>query len=262
MKIYRLNPAEFRSWRDRALRNELMNKIHAALGVAQVRAPSGVILGTARGVTERVPIERARIRGAHHAVSPGECVCREWQKPEGKQDEHHPICRLKAPWEAQLAHSPDLPRERAITTVATAQAQQPEAAAAPDTERTPRALEPAKLEAPAATAPISVPTPPVPTQAPAPTPAGALAPTPDPIDCICREWSGAEDGKHHRICEFRERWEREHNIAAPLLVELETGKVAREATPDEAEASKANVDEDGVGTIELSDGQLYYVRQP
>jgi len=57
------------------------------------------------------------------------------------------------------------------------------------------------------------------------------------MDCICREWSGAEDGKHHRLCEFRERWEREHSIAAPLLVKLETGKVAREATPDEADAS-------------------------
>jgi len=47
-----------------------------------------------------------------------------------------------------------------------------------------------------------------------------------------------------------------------LLVELETGNVAREATDDEADASKAKADEDGVGTIELSDGRLYYVRQP
>src|SRR3954469_18621648 len=135
MKIYRLNPAEFRSWRDRALRHELMNKIHAALGPTQVRAPSGVILGTGRGGTERVPIERARIRGAHHAVSPGECVCREWQKPEGKQHEHHPICRLKSAWEAQLLHSPDLPRKRAITTGATAGAQSPTEEPPPDAEQ-------------------------------------------------------------------------------------------------------------------------------
>src|SRR6478609_8772246 len=116
MKIYRLNHAEFRMWRDHALRTELLQKIHADRGPTQVRAPSGVILGTARGTTERIPIERSRLRGAHHAVSPAECVCREWQKPEGKQDEHHPICRLKAHWEAQLAHSPDVPRERAILT--------------------------------------------------------------------------------------------------------------------------------------------------
>jgi hypothetical protein len=260
MKIYRLNAAEFRSWRDRALRTELMINIHAAFGPTQVRAPSGVILGTARGVTERIPIERARIRGAHHAVSPGECVCREWQKPEGKQGDHHPICRLKAPWEAQLAHSPDLPRERAITTVATVRPQTPEAAEPSLAEHTLAVLEPGGPEALVASAPnaVSMPTAPE----PASIPAATLAPAPDPIDCICREWSGTEDDKHHRLCEFRERWESEHNVPQPLLVELETGTVAREATADEADASKANADEDGVGTIELSDGRLYYVRQP
>jgi hypothetical protein len=261
MKIYRLNAAEFRSWRDRALRTDLTNKIHAAHGPTQVRAPSGVILGTARGAIERVPLERARIRGAHHAVSPGECVCREWQKPEGKRDEHHPICRLKSAWEAQLAHSPDLPRERAITTVATAQPQPTNEATPPVADQSSPEFEPAELEAPANSAPSS---PPVAgrEQEPAPTRARTLAPAPDPIDCICREWSGIEEDKHHRICEFRERWEREHNIPAPLLIELETGAVAREATADEADASKGNLDEDGVGTIELSDGRLYYVRQP
>jgi len=253
MKIYRLNPAEFRSWRDRALRIELMNKIHAEHGIAQVRAPSGVILGTARGVTERIPIERARIRGAHHAVSPGECVCREWQKPEGKQDEHHPICRLKSAWEAQLAHSPDVPRERAITTNSTAM---PSVG-----EQSPTGLELAHTDAPAASELLAEPSPVAP-RSQASTPAAILAPAPDPRDCICREWSGTEDDKHHPICEFRERWEREHDIAAPVLVELETGTVAREATTDEAEASKANEDQDGIGTIELSDGRLYYVRQP
>jgi len=255
MKIYRLNPAEFRSWRDRALRTELMNKIHAEYGIAQVRAPSGVILGTARGITERIPIERARIRGAHHAVSPGECVCREWQKPEGKQNEHHPICSRKSAWEAQLAHSPDLPRDRAITTTSTTRPETPEAAPLPADEQPPADLELAETEA---LAPIAAPSAPVPASTAPATP----APAPDPSDCICREWSGAEDDKHHRICEFRERWEREHSIATPVLVELETGNVAREATADEADASKANEDEDGIGTIELSDGRLYYVRQP
>ena len=260
MKIYRLNPAEFRSWRDRALRTELTNKIHGEHGPTQVRAPSGVILGTARGNVERIPLERARIRGAHHAVSPGECVCREWQKPEGKQDQHHPICRLKAAWEAQQAHSPDLPRDRAITTIATAVPQKLTAAKPPVIEQAAAVLAPAEQEVSAPSVPVSVP-PPSPPPAAAP-PARTLAPAPDPTDCICREWAGTEDDKHHRICEFRERWEREHNIPAPLLVALETGQVAREATADEAEASKANVDEDGVGTIELSDGRLYYVRQP
>ena len=262
MKIYRLNAAEFRSWRDRALRTELTNKIHAEHGPTQVRAPSGVILGTARGPVERVPLERARIRGAHHAVSPGECQCREWQKPEGKEDQHHPICRLKAPWEAQLAHSPDLPRERAITTTATTL--QPKKATtttpptvlkAPQVIETTVVLEPKDEDAPVAAPAVSPPAPTAPR-------ASALAPAPDPIDCICRDWAGTQDDKHHRICEFRERWEREHNIPAPLLVELETGEVAREATIDEAEASKAKANDDGVGAIELSDGKLYYVRQP
>src|SRR6188768_2608857 len=195
MKIYRLNAAEFRSWRDRALRTELTNKIHAEHGTTQVRAPSGVILGTARGPIARVPLEQARIRGAHHAVSPGECVCREWQRPEGKQDEHHPICRLKSAWEAQLAHSPDLHRERAIATVASAGAGTETRAPTPAVEQTPAVLEP---EAPGSPAPISRSTPP----APAPAPIRTPAPAPDPLDCICREWAGAEDDKHHPICEF------------------------------------------------------------
>ena len=195
-----------------------------------------------------------------NAVSPGECVCREWQKPEGKRDEHHPICRLKSAWEAQLAHSPDLPRERAIT-VATAQPSEVQTEPPSLAEQAPAGIEPSADEAPVTSAPVSRPSAP-PALIAERTVARSLAPAPDPIDCICREWSGTEDDKHHRICEFRERWEREHNIAAPLLIELETGTVAREATVDEADASKANVDEDGVGTIELSDGRLYYVRQP
>ncbi len=42
--------------------------------------PSGRVWGTARQTSERVPIERAKFRAAHHAVRPGECMCREWQK--------------------------------------------------------------------------------------------------------------------------------------------------------------------------------------
>lgn len=251
MKIYRLNQAEFRQWRDHAARTELLRKIHADRGPTQVRAPSGVILGTARATNDRVPIERARMRGAHHAVSPGECVCREWQKPEGKDSEHHPICRLKAAWEAQLAHSPDIPRQRAITTIATPVT----IAATPPAETGSTAAE---REAPTAEheeAPLA------PTSASA-TPTPTLTPAPDPVDCICRDWAGSEDGHHHRICQFRERWEREHNIPAPLLIDLETGETVREATAEEAEASKAKAADDGLGTIELSDGKLYYVRQP
>jgi len=251
MKIYRLNQAEFRQWRDHAARTELLKKIHADRGPTQVRAPSGVILGTARATNDRVPIERARIRGAHHAVSPGECVCREWQKPQGKEGEHHPICRLKAAWEAQLAHSPDTRRQRAIITIATPLADtkpshpENESAeveiAAPTEEREERSNAPANTS---------------------PTPTPALTPAPDPVDCICRDWAGTDDERHHPICQFRERWEREHNVPAPLLIDLETGETAREATAAEAAASKAKAAEDGLGTIELSDSKLYYVRQP
>jgi len=258
MKIYRLSPAEFRLWRDSIARAELLKKIHTDRGPTQVRAPNGVILGTARGTTERVPIERARIRGAHHAVSPGECVCREWQKPAGKEAEHHPICRLKSTWEAQLAHSPDVPRSRAITTVATP---------LPAKENTSASLSVAPEPATARAIDVDVEESQV-TREPAPAldvpapPSRVLTPAPDPVDCICREWSGTADDRHHPICEFRERWEREHNIPAPLLIDLETGETAREATANEAAASKAKATDDGLGTIELSDGKLYYVRQP
>lgn len=36
--------------------------------------------------------------------------------------------------------------------------------------------------------------------------------------------------------------------------------MAREASPEEAAASRLKEPEDGVGAIELSDGKLYYVR--
>jgi hypothetical protein len=218
MNIYRLSASEFRSWRNRTTRDELRKRIYDVHGITQVRAPSGRILGTARRTSDRVPIEQARVRGAHHAVSPTECLCREWQKPEGKDDEHHPICLKKAAWEAQLAHSPDVPRERALLTAGDRPAKSP------------------AQELPAA--------------------------MPVPEACVCRNWAGAEPGAHHRLCEFRERWDLEHKAPAPLLVELETGNVVREALPEEVEASRTKEAEDGVGTIELSDGKLYYVRQP
>jgi len=77
MRIYRLSQAEFRAWREHETRAELTKRIFTAHGVAQIRAPSGHILGTARQSNERVPIERAKTRAAHHAIKPGECMCRE-----------------------------------------------------------------------------------------------------------------------------------------------------------------------------------------
>ncbi len=44
------------------------------------------------------------------------------------------------------------------------------------------------------------------------------------------------------------------------LVELETGEVVREATAEEAAASRRKEPEDGVGAIDFGDGKLYYVR--
>ena len=95
----------------------------------------------------------------------------------------------------------------------------------------------------------------------APTLAPPSAPSPAPADCVCHEWAGSSEGKHHALCQFRERWEREHGDTTPKLVELETGAVVREASPEELEASTAKAEEDGVGAIELSDGKLYYVRE-
>src|SRR6478735_6818755 len=126
MKIYRLSQDEFRAWRDHDARLELMKRVFTEHGVAQVRAPSGRVLGTARQTGERVPIERAKFRAAHHAIRPGECMCREWQKPAGKEHEHHPICVNKSGWESQQLHDPDAPRDRVVVS-ATA-AHEPESA--------------------------------------------------------------------------------------------------------------------------------------
>jgi hypothetical protein len=217
MKLYRLSQSEFRSWRDREARDALKAHVFAQHGDTQLRAPSGRILGTARAPEKsaRIPIERSVARGTHYAVSPRECICREWQKPAGKQDEHHPICIHKQHWENQHKHNPDAPRERAVVSG-------------------PPVAEPAK---------------------PAPPPVVA------PEACVCKEWAGIVEGKHHPLCTFRKAWEAKQGEVAPQLVELETGAVIREASSDEVSASKAKVGEDGVGAIELSDGKLYYVKE-
>jgi hypothetical protein len=245
MKLYRLNQLEFRSWRDVAAREQLKRRIYTQHGQSQVRAPSGRILGTVRAPekSRRVPIEKSIARGAHHAVSPAECVCREWQKPPGKGGEHHPICLHKAHWEAQQARSPDLPRERALRTAqSAAEAEKPSTPLAND------------VLASTAAPPAEPETPPEPEPA-VPKPAGTA-----PEDCVCQEWAGVVRGKHHTLCTFRVRWERAHPSPTPTLVELETGKVVREASQEEVEASKQKEAEDGVGAIELSDGKLYYVK--
>ena len=242
MKLYRLSQSEFRSWRDRGARAALQRRVFAQHGTAQLRAPSGRILGTVRAPEKsgRIPIERSVARGAHHAVSPRECLCREWQKPEGKQDQHHPICVHKQHWEAQQRRSPDVLRERAVVGEATG----PDASERPD---------PAPLATTSAEA-LPEPAPP----APAPPPAPALQSL---GECVCREWAGAVEGKHHPLCTFRTVWEAHEGERAPQLVELETGTVIREASDEEALASKQKATEDGVGAIELSDGKLYYVKE-
>ncbi len=241
MKLYRLNQGEFRSWRDRQARAELERVIFGQHGNTQVRAPSGRILGTVRAPDKsaRIPIEKSVARGAHHAVSPRECLCREWQKPAGKADQHHPICAHKQHWEAQQARSPDEPRERVV--VSSRDVAEPQGPAA-------LALEPGANVAP---------TEPAPTPAVAPPTLSPRAPS----DCLCQEWSGAVSGKHHPLCAFRKTWEQLQGEAAPQLLELETGSVIREATEEEALASKQKAVEDGVGAIELSDGKLYYVKE-
>ena len=238
MKLYRLSQSEFRSWRNREARTALKERVFAQHGDAQLRAPSGRILGTVRAPEKsaRVPIEKSIKRGAHHAVAPGECICREWQKPAGKEDQHHPICVLKGSWEAQQARSPDVPRERVVVS---------ESVAARDT---------------------------VPASPPAAAPAiadGFAKPAAEPerphflppSDCVCREWSGVVAGRHHPLCTFGKAWEAQQGRVAPQLVELETGTTIREATEQEIAASKAKATDDGVGAIELSDGKLYYVKE-
>lgn len=239
MKLYRLNQSEFRSWRDREARAQLKGRIFAQHGDTQLRAPSGRILGTVRSPERsmRVPIEKSVARGAHHAVSPRECICREWQKPSGKESEHHPICALKGPWEAQQARSPDVLRDRVV--VGSPTENHDTVPAPPDVASAPAA---------GSSRPVSAPAP-------------ETQPPTSPADCVCREWAGVVTGSHHPLCTFRKAWETQQGRATPQLVELETGTVIREASDDELQASKAKAAEDGVGAFELSDGKLYYVRE-
>jgi len=159
------------------------------------------------------------------------------EKPLGREEEHHPICVNKAAWESQQAHDPDAPRDRVVVSMTVAH------------------------ELDEATAPTEPP-PPIPAAvavAPDPERASTIA-TPEPATCVCRGWAGVSSGHHHALCQFRSQWDRAHAISVPQLIELETGVVAREASPEEAAASKRKEPEDGVGAIELSDGKLYYVR--
>jgi len=250
MKIYRLSQAEFRAWRDHDARTELAKRIFSEHGVAQVRAPSGRVLGTARETGERIPIERAKFRAAHHAIRPGECMCREWQKPAGKEHEHHPICAHKEAWETQQHHDPDAPRERAV--VSETAAHQPE----PADSTTPTEPPPADSEASAPAASLAPPA----TAAPARAATPPVSMTPKPEACVCHVWAGGVSGQHHPLCQFKSAWERERGVAKLELVELETGEVVREATAEEAAASKRKEPEDGVGAISFGDGKLYYVR--
>ncbi|HEY3253855.1 MAG TPA: hypothetical protein VGJ91_07915 [Polyangiaceae bacterium] len=260
MRIYRLSQAEFRAWREHETRAELTKRIFTEHGVAQVRAPSGHILGTARQSNERVPIERAKTRAAHHAIRPGECMCREWQKPPGKEDEHHPICVNKASWESQQAHDPDAPRDRVVVSSTVAHAAPSEGTAPMQPPPPAGAALPAAAVAAAAALPAAA----VAVQpAVAPTQAAdrpQTTATPEPATCVCQVWAGVNSGRHHALCQFRSQWDREHAVPVPQLIELETGVVAREASTEEAAASKRKEPEDGVGAIELSDGKLYYVR--
>ena len=242
MRIYRLSQAEFRAWRDHDARMELTKRIFTEHGLSQIRTPSGRVLGTARQTSERVPIERTKFRAAHHAVRPGECMCREWQKPAGKEDEHHPICVNKSAWESQLLHDPDAPRDRVVVSATAAHETEPADSTTP-TEPPP----PPDITTPAAPPPAVPAAPPVPA-------------IPDPQGCACHVWAGGVSGHHHPLCQFRSPWERTHGVGTLELVDLETGEVAREASAEEAAASKRKEPEDGVGAIELSDGKLYYVR--
>jgi hypothetical protein len=207
IRIYRLSQAEFRAWREHETRAELTKRIFTEHGVAQIRAPCGHILGTARQSNERVPIERAKSRAAHHAIRPGECMCREWQKPPGKEDEHHPICVNKASWESQQAHDPDAPRDRVVVSTTVAHAAPSEGTE--PTQPPPSAVEAAALPAAAVEpetghAPASV--------------------TPEPATCICQVWAGVSRNRRARRQDARPRFDRhdsrERNLAPAVVVRL------------------------------------------
>jgi hypothetical protein len=168
-------------------------------------------------------------------------MCREWQKPPGREHEHHPICVNKASWESQQAHDPDAPRDRVVVSTSAAHAGANEASAPP---------EPLSPVAPASQVEA----------AQQETEQLLTSATPKPETCICQTWAEVSAGHHHALCQFRNQWDRENAVSVPQLIELETGVVAREASAEEAAASKRKEPEDGVGAIELSDGKLYYVR--
>lgn len=86
-----------------------------------------------------------------------------------------------------------------------------------------------------------------------------------PADCECAAWErpeGASKDEHHLTCEHQDYWEKMNphaqfdDVAKFYLVDLRTGKLSRQATPEEAESSLTTVDSLGMRCVTI-DERLY-----
>ncbi len=104
LQIVKLSREQWKEWRNPVTREALKKRIFDHMGGRiQVRGCGGMILGTVRECNTRIPIEQSTARGAHVPIAPGECMCREWQKPEGEEHMHHPVCTRRESWENYIA---------------------------------------------------------------------------------------------------------------------------------------------------------------
>jgi hypothetical protein len=196
---------EGREW----FRKEVL-RIH---GECQLRNHTGRFMCVVRDPNLKRPTPKDAER---MAPKPEHCQCRSWGTAHPGR--HHPHCE----WNAKAPED-----ERAFET---------------DLKRLVAAAEPATFEKPSILSQAVVSRE---RYLPPEDRASVIAETtPSPEACpnSCSSWAktkGSEEGQHHPICKFHEKWRAAHPPEGKPLTEryfllsLTTGKVAREATLDE-----------------------------
>lgn len=162
-------------------------------------------------------------QGTVAAPSPELCICKNWALSNGATHpgKHHPVCQFndKAPIEERGTFND-------VGMTATPQQATPIAA--------------------------------VQTATASPVPVASSVPSPE--SCHCKPWALPDgtlkaDNVHHPVCEFKERWESANPPTDEryFIVNLETLKAMREATPKEVDEAEAAAATGGVMVVNIDD---------
>lgn len=213
-------------------------QILAKHGECQLRSQNGQYMCSVRDPSVARPSVQD---AARTAPKPENCQCKGWGQTPGR---HHKICtwNVKAP-----------PDEQAINSDGTAYpAQLPAVIVVPEKPsvldmpvKAPQVMGTKGLvvhalnqpRLPAGTPPAAA----LPVTAPA---AVAVPVAPSPANCVCKEFPAADGFKagenHHPVCQWKQPWEAQQAPEVLVLVNLETGEIGRQATPEEVSAARSD----------------------